>query len=46
MERYRVQPGSHINLKQWDANDSNGFEGDKGEGKKLYLHVDQDEQIE
>ena len=33
MERYRVQPGSTINLREWDPNDTSGSDGDKGEGK-------------
>ena len=33
MERYRVKPGSHINLEEWDASDTGGFDGDKGSAK-------------
>ena len=33
MERYRVKPGSHINLEEWDASDTGGFDGGKGAAK-------------
>lgn len=33
MERYRVKPGSHINLEEWDASDTSGFDGGKGSAK-------------
>lgn len=29
MERYRVKPGSRVNLKDWDPDDTRGFDGDK-----------------
>jgi PPK2 family polyphosphate:nucleotide phosphotransferase len=34
MERYRVKPGSQINLSQWDPNGKSSFAGDKGEAKE------------
>jgi len=37
MERYRVKPGSQIDLSQWDPNDSSAFAGDKHEGRKALL---------
>ncbi|MFQ5616273.1 MAG: polyphosphate kinase 2 family protein [Anaerolineales bacterium] len=33
MDRYRVKPGSQIDLDQWDPNDKGAFEGGKAEGK-------------
>ncbi|MGD2146254.1 MAG: polyphosphate kinase 2 family protein [Anaerolineae bacterium] len=33
MDRYRVRPGSEIDLNSWDPNDTSAFDGDKGEGK-------------
>ena len=33
MERYRVKPGSNIDLSKWDPNDTDGFDGDKDAGK-------------
>lgn len=34
MERYRVKPGSQVDLSQWDPDDKGGFEGGKKAGKK------------
>jgi len=34
MDRYRVRPGSDIDLGKWDPNDTPAFDGDKDEGKK------------
>ena len=35
MKRYRVKPGSQINLSQWDPNDKSAFDGSKREGRKV-----------
>ncbi|MBN1812544.1 MAG: polyphosphate kinase 2 family protein [Anaerolineae bacterium] len=37
MKQYRVKPGSKINLSKWDPNGKGTFEGDKKEGKKALL---------
>jgi PPK2 family polyphosphate:nucleotide phosphotransferase len=29
MDRYRVKPGSHVDLSEWDPDDHSGFDGDK-----------------
>ncbi len=34
MERYRVKPGSQIDLSQWDPNDKSAFDGNKQQGRK------------
>ena len=34
MDRYRVRPGSDIDLGRWDPNDTTAFGGDKDEGKE------------
>ncbi|MCK4470345.1 MAG: polyphosphate kinase 2 family protein [Anaerolineae bacterium] len=34
MERYRVEPGSKINLSQWDPSDKSAFEGSKREARE------------
>jgi len=34
MERYRVEPGSKINLGQWDPSDKSAFEGSKREARE------------
>ncbi|RME41839.1 MAG: polyphosphate kinase 2 family protein [Caldilineae bacterium] len=39
MERYRVQPGTKINLSEWDPNDKSAFEGGKKEGRKYLLDL-------
>ena len=33
MDRYKVLPGSQINLDDWDPADTGAFQGDKGDGK-------------
>ncbi|MCS6803763.1 MAG: polyphosphate kinase 2 family protein [Acidobacteriota bacterium] len=36
MERYRIKPGSKVNLNKWDADDTSAFDGDKeAAAKKL-----------
>jgi hypothetical protein len=34
MKRYRVIPGSRVDLNRWDPNDTIAFAGDKQEAKK------------
>lgn len=34
MEKYRVKPGSKVNLKKWDPDDKSEFDGVKEEGEK------------
>lgn len=34
MERYRVKPGSQINLSQWNPDDKSAFDGKKQKGRK------------
>jgi PPK2 family polyphosphate:nucleotide phosphotransferase len=34
MERYRIKPGSRVRLKDWDPEDTGGFDGDKQDGKQ------------
>jgi PPK2 family polyphosphate:nucleotide phosphotransferase len=34
MDRYRVKPGTKVDLSQWDPNDKSLFDGAKQEGKK------------
>ena len=34
MKRYRVEPGSQVDLSQWDPDDKSAFEGDKGEARE------------
>jgi PPK2 family polyphosphate:nucleotide phosphotransferase len=34
MERYRVRPGSQIDLSAWDPDDTSAFDGDKDEAKE------------
>jgi PPK2 family polyphosphate:nucleotide phosphotransferase len=41
MERYRVKPGSQIDLSQWDPNDKSAFEGDKKEGREALLALNE-----
>ncbi len=36
MDRYRVAPGSDIDLKDWDPDDLAAFPGDKGEARDLF----------
>jgi PPK2 family polyphosphate:nucleotide phosphotransferase len=35
MDRYRVRPGSQIDLSAWDPEDTSAFDGDKDEGKEV-----------
>lgn len=35
MDRYRVRPGSRIDLSAWDPDDTDAFDGDKGEAKDV-----------
>lgn len=35
MNRYRVNPGTQVNLKDWDPADSSAFSGDKDASKKV-----------
>ena len=35
MDRYRITPGSDVDLTQWDANDKGDFPGGKAEGKAM-----------
>ena len=37
MDKYRVKPGSAVDLDEWDPNDTSGFDGDKGDGKEAAL---------
>jgi len=39
MDRYRVKPGSNIDLSKWDPNDSSGFDGDKAAGKARVIEL-------
>jgi PPK2 family polyphosphate:nucleotide phosphotransferase len=41
MERYRVKPGSQIDLSRWDPNDKSAFEGDKKEGREALLALNE-----
>ena len=33
MDRYRVRPGSDVDLSRWDPNETEAFDGDKGDAK-------------
>ncbi len=44
MERYRVKPGSEVDLSQWDPNDRSAFEGSKKEAREALLALN--EQLE
>jgi PPK2 family polyphosphate:nucleotide phosphotransferase len=35
MDRYKVKPGSVVDLSQWDPEDKSGFDGDKDASKKV-----------
>jgi PPK2 family polyphosphate:nucleotide phosphotransferase len=39
MDRYRVKPGSRVDLSEWDPNDKSAFPGDKEEGRKWLLEL-------
>ena len=41
MEQYRVKPGSQVDLSQWDPNDKIAFAGDKKEGRKALLALNE-----
>lgn len=49
MEHYRVQPGSTVNLAQWDPADKRAFDGDKKQGEartaKLTQHLEQLQEV-
>lgn len=49
MDHYRVQPGSTVNLAQWDPADKRAFDGDKKKGEartaKLNAHLEQLQEI-
>ncbi len=34
MDKYRVEPGTQVDLGQWDPNDKSSFDGDKSDGAK------------
>ena len=34
MERYRVRPGQHVSLSEWDPDDRSEFDGSKQDGRK------------
>ena len=44
MDRYRVTPGSRVDLGEWDPNDKSAFPGKKKEGRKRLLELN--EQLE
>ena len=39
MKRYRVQPGSKIDLNDWDANDKSAFQGHKADAEPKLLEL-------
>jgi len=39
MDRYRIKPGSRVNLNEWDPNDKSGFPGGKDEGRERLLEL-------
>jgi len=41
MDRYRVKPGSRVDLSEWDPNDKSAFPGRKNEGRKRLLELNQ-----
>jgi PPK2 family polyphosphate:nucleotide phosphotransferase len=41
MDRYRVKPGSRVDLSEWDPNDKSAFPGGKNEGSKRLLELNQ-----
>jgi PPK2 family polyphosphate:nucleotide phosphotransferase len=41
MDRYRVKPGSHVDLRKWDPNDKSAFPVKKKEGRKQLLGLNQ-----
>jgi len=34
MDKYRVKPGTQVDLGQWDPDDKSAFDGDKSDGAK------------
>lgn len=40
MEKYRVKPGMHVTLNQWDPNDKSGFKGNKKSAQKKLAELD------
>ena len=41
MDRYRVKPGSKVDLGQWDPNDKSAFTGNKKEGREELLRLNE-----
>jgi PPK2 family polyphosphate:nucleotide phosphotransferase len=41
MKRYRVKPGSQVDLSQWDPNDKSAFPGNKAEGQARLLELNE-----
>ncbi len=41
MKQYRVEPGSAVDLSQWDPNDKSGFPGTKKAGRQELLSLNQ-----
>ncbi len=41
MDRYRVRPGSQIDLSAWDPSDTSAFDGDKDEAKEALKDLNQ-----
>ena len=41
MDRYRAQPGTRVDLSQWDPNDKSAFPVKKKEGRKQLLELNQ-----
>ncbi len=41
MNRYRVKPGTQVDLSQWDPNDKNGFDGDKAKREEKLTELTQ-----
>jgi len=42
MEKYRILPGSSVDLGKWDPNDKSLFDIEKSEGKKLLLQLNEE----
>jgi PPK2 family polyphosphate:nucleotide phosphotransferase len=42
MQRYRVKPGSSLQLQHWDPNDTSAFEGDKAEANEALSKLNQE----
>jgi len=42
VKRYRVKPGSKVNLRKWDPEDREAFSGDKKQGQKALERLDQE----